>query len=196
MTNPTSGEARLRVGDREVVIRVRQNGELHPNPDNANRGRERGNAAVRSSLRETGLHRGIVVAGDDTVIAGNHAYQAALEEGIAKGWIEVELPDGAIGVVTKRCDWRSHRDATAIKSAIYDNRSQELNYALDPVQLAADLDALNRECEAIAPELFTEEELVAQLAAAGSELMDRCGEEGDRAEEDYQFECPNCGHQW
>ncbi len=190
-------EYRLQVGSRDIVVRVRERDALKPNPYNSNRGQERGNTAVRTSIRETGLHRGIVVSDDDTVIAGNHAYQAAVEEGVAEAWIEVELPDGSVGVITKRSDWRSSRDANAIKAANYDNRSQELNYDPDPVQFAQDLEAITKECEAIAPALFTEAEILEIIEAAGSELLDQFeGEDMDAEGDHTEFECPQCGHKW
>lgn len=185
-------ETVLVVGDRRIIVRAIAPDALTPNPDNTNRGRERGNSAISKSLQETGLHRGIVAAGDGTVIAGNHAYQAAVADGVAKGWIEIELPDGSIGVVTKRGDWRSARDPEAIKAAFYDNRTNELNYEEDPRQLVANLEVLIAAGQSFAPELLTEEELQEILGNAADEMLD---EDGDGFEP-QPVRCPHCGHEF
>ena len=187
-------ETVLEVGGRRIIIRAIAPDALRPNPDNANRGTERGTAAIRTSLGETGLHRSIVAARDGTVVAGNHAYQAAVEDGVAKGWVEVVLPDGAVGVVTRRSDWDSARDAGAIKAAYYDNRTNELNYDQDPQQLVADLEALQALGENFAATLLTEDELREILAMAADEMLAGDGD-GDE-ERSHQIRCPNCGHEF
>jgi len=183
----------LMVGDRRIVVRTIAPDALSPNPHNANQGRERGNAAIEASLRETGLHRGIVVAADNNVIAGNHVYEAAVQNGVAQGWIEIELPDGAIGVVTKRSDWRSVRDPEAIKAAFYDNRTNELNYELNVQQLVADLEALAATGDAFAPQILTEDELRELLEEAADQLLD---EQGDGDSDSQPICCPSCGHEF
>lgn len=187
-------ETVLEVGGRRIIIRAIAPDALRPNPDNANRGTERGTAAIRTSLSETGLHRSIVAARDGTVVAGNHAYEAAVSEGVAKGWIEIEMPDGSIGVVTKRADWPSARDAGAIKAAYYDNRTNELNYDQDAQQLVADLEALQAMGENFAATLLTEDELREILEMAADQMLVEDG--NGKEEQSHQIRCPNCGHEF
>jgi hypothetical protein len=144
---------------RTVTLRVRSPEAYTPNPRNTNRGKgERGKAALDDSLRSSGLHRGIVVSSDDTVINGNHSYESASELGVAKAWVEIEV-EGDIGVVTKRIDWESAQDPKAIMAAIEDNRSSELNYELDPDLFEESMKAIDLAGLEIPKTLFTAKEI-------------------------------------
>jgi len=161
---------------REVTIRV-QNAESYvPNPQNTNKGKERGKAALDDSLQNSGFHRGIVVAKDGTVINGNHTYQSASELGVVKSWIEVEV-EGDVGVVTKRIDWKNAEDPNAILAAIADNRTSALNLEFDPEILEQALQQLEEAGKDIPDTILTKEE-IEQLLTASNEWMNDEQNEG------------------
>lgn len=143
---------------RTAVIRVRQPESYTPNPANTNRGKERGKGALDASLQTSGLHRGIVVSADGTVVNGNHAYQSASELGIAKAWVEIEV-EGDVGVVTKRIDWQTAQDPKAVLAAIQDNRTSELNFDLDPAEFASALEILQDADLELPASFYNEDEI-------------------------------------
>lgn len=163
---------------RVVTLRVRSPEAYTPNPRNTNRGKgERGKAALDDSLRSSGLHRGIVVSSDDTVINGNHSYESASELGVAKAWVEIEV-EGDVGVVTKRIDWESAQDPNAIKAAIEDNRSSELNYEPDPELFEEAMKAIELAGLEIPKTLFTAKE-IDQIIGKLDGLFDQEDEDED-----------------
>jgi hypothetical protein len=110
-----------------------------PDPSNANKGTERGQYMIDTSVESVGLARSIVAANDDTIPAGNKTLQAALDAGI-EDVIEVET-DGNALVVVKRTDWPTVDSEAARKYAYLDNRASEVGLAWDAEQVLADLDA-------------------------------------------------------
>ena len=172
-------ETKLTLPDgREVTVRLREPEAYYPNPDNSNRGKERGKAALDESLQSSGFHRGIVVASDGTVVNGNHAYQSASELGVVKGWVEIEV-NGDLGVVTKRIDWKDASDPQAILAAIADNRVSELNFDIDPEILTS----IAEEIE-IPSVLYTSGEIEALLIEAISANTGNIEEEEEAEFED------------
>ena len=160
---------------RTVKLRVRSPESYTPNLLNTNQGQERGKAALDDSLQKSGFHRGIVVAKDDQVVNGNHAYQSASELGVVKSWIEIEV-EGDVGVVTKRLDWETAQDPKAIVAAIADNRVSELNFSIDTEAFQQALDVLAEAGLELPDTLYTEAELNETIAALGG---DGDGEEID-----------------
>ena len=142
---------------RTVKLRVRSPESYTPNLLNTNQGQERGKAALDDSLQKSGFHRGIVVAKDDQVVNGNHAYQSASELGVVKSWIEIEV-EGDVGVVTKRLDWETAQDPKAIVAAIADNRVSELNFSIDTEAFQQALDVLAEAGLELPDTLYTEAE--------------------------------------
>lgn len=156
---------------RLATVRVRSPESYLPNPRNTNRGTERGNSALIESMRQSGLHRGIVVSNDGTVINGNHAYQTASELGVATAWVEIEV-EGDVGVVTRRVDWDTAQNPKAIAAALADNRTSELNFEIDPVEFAEAIAALNQAGDELPGALFSEDEISEILENVASESDD------------------------
>jgi hypothetical protein len=117
--------------------------DFTPDPNNLNKGSERGNYALERSLRDYGFARPVVADKDGVILAGNHAYQKAGEIGLKN--VRVIETDGTEIIVHKRIDL----DASTAKArmvALSDNRTSELNYDLDDVELnkiAVDLPELS-----------------------------------------------------
>ncbi len=126
---------------KEKVYEVNIN-ELKDDPHNANKGTERGQYMIDASVAKTGLHRGVFVDKNDTLVGGNKTRQAAIDAGFKKA-IVVET-DGDTLVVTKRRDFDltdNDPENPARLAAYYDNRSSQLNLDFDPEVLLADMTA-------------------------------------------------------
>lgn len=168
-----SNEARLTMPNgKTVVVRIREANSYQANPENTNKGKDRGAKAIKLSLDSSGFHRGIVTAADDVVLNGNHAYKSAQD--VVSNWIEVET-DGSIGVSTKRTDWKTHRDPEAVRAAILDNLTQKQNFELDIDQYLEDVDFLKEFDLEIESVFITDDEL-AELIGDDAESS---SEEGD-----------------
>jgi hypothetical protein len=111
-------------------------GDLTPNPRNSNRGTERGREMLEKSLRKLGAGRSIVVDRNGVVIGGNHVLEVAAELGLP---VQTVQSDGKTLVVVQRLDLDLSEDKVAIELAHADNRVQEINFEVDPVRLAEDL---------------------------------------------------------
>lgn len=107
-------------------------------PNNANSGTDEGRALVADSLDLVGAGRSIVVAADNTAMAGNKTLQAARDAGLNA--IEVET-DGDYLVIVKRRDWADASDPDARQYAYFDNRASEKGLQWNPEQILADLRA-------------------------------------------------------
>jgi len=116
--------------------------ELKPDPSNANKGSERGQYMIDTSVAKTGLHRGVAVDANGYLVAGNKTHQAAIDAGFKRA-IVVET-DGNTLVVTKRLDFDlmdADPNNKARQAAYFDNRSQEVSLTWNPDQLLADMTA-------------------------------------------------------
>ena len=80
--------------------------ELRVDPENANRGTDRGRELVVSSLEECGAGRSILADRDGVVIAGNKTLEAARTLGLPVKTIET---DGSELIVVRRSDLRPWR---------------------------------------------------------------------------------------
>jgi hypothetical protein len=123
----------------EPKITKRKVSDYTPDQSNANKGTERGQYLIDTSVESVGLARSIVAASDDTIPAGNKTLQAALDAGI-EDVIEVET-DGNALVVVKRTDWDTVDSTQARQYAYLDNRASEVGLAWDAEQVLRDLDA-------------------------------------------------------
>ena len=102
--------------------------DFKPDPNNLNKGSERGNYALERSIREYGFARPVVAAADGTILAGNHAYAKAGEIGLNK--VRVIETTGDEIIVHKRMDLDSE-SAKARMVALADNRTTEINLSWD-----------------------------------------------------------------
>lgn len=167
----------------EIKVRKRKLSEYVRDPNNPNKGSERGRRLLRESLAEVGPARSIVAAADDVLLAGNQTAAAALESGI-EDVIEIEAPPGAL-VVVKRTDIQSG-DAKARRLVHADNRSGDFrSYDAEILELdAADglLDGLFRDDELA--DLLLDLEVDTEVNAAVDDAAE--GETGSRLKKDVR----------
>lgn len=124
--------------------------DLEPDPNNANKGTERGVGMLEKSLRAYGTGRSILADRNGRVIAGNKTLEQAAALGMDK--IVVVQTQGDQLVVVQRTDLDLETDSRAKELAIADNRVAEIDLNWDVSVLQA-LDAAQ-----IAP-FFSEREL-------------------------------------
>jgi len=110
---------------------------------NANVGTDRGREMIRTSVRDNGAGRSILLDKNGKAIAGNKSAEAMIEEGITEV-IEIEV-DGSQAVAVKRIDLdlADADDSRARQLAYFDNRTSEVSLEWDPAVLAADIDSLD-----------------------------------------------------
>ena len=92
-------------------------------PRNARLHSERNKEAVRTSLRDSGAGRSVLIDADDVIIAGNCAVEQATDLGIP---IRVVDSDGSELIAVRRTDL-STDDRRRIALAIADNRTTDLS---------------------------------------------------------------------
>lgn len=109
---------------------------LIPDPNNANRGTQRGEGQLERSLQQYGAGRSILASSDGVILAGNKTYQKAQELGIPIREIE---SDGKTLFVIKRTDL-NYDDPRAKELGIADNRTSELGLEWDADVLQAFMD--------------------------------------------------------
>jgi hypothetical protein len=103
--------------------------DLTQDPNNANRGTERGADMVRRSLEKLGAGRSVLVDKNGVLLAGNKSCQAAVDIGLEDTII---VPtDGTKLVVVQRTDLDLATDAKAKELAIADNRASEVGLEWD-----------------------------------------------------------------
>lgn len=162
-----------------------------PDPNNANKGTERGRGMLERSLTDLGAGRSIVSDKNGVILAGNKTLETAVESGFENA-IVVET-DGTKLVVVKRVDLDLATDEKAKKLAIADNRVSEVDLNFD----SSILTELSEQIDL--SDMFTDAELN-DLADRASKMNedDRNGEgkgKGRGAKEIY-CECPECGHRF
>jgi hypothetical protein len=109
--------------------------DLTPDPFNANEGTLRGAQLLGVSMETYGAARGIVVDKHGLVIAGNKAFDAAVDNGLG---VQVVPTDGKTLVVVQRTDLDA--DTPQAKELAYlDNRTSEVGLKWNPVQIEEDL---------------------------------------------------------
>jgi len=112
--------------------------DLTPDPNNANRGTERGNSALEASLQQYGAGRSILVDKNDTIIAGNKTAEMAGQLGMMN--VKVVETTGDELVAVKRTDLDLETDASAREMAYADNRVGELSLDWDADALLNDIE--------------------------------------------------------
>lgn len=110
--------------------------DLGADPANANKGTDKGRAAVAQSLLECGAGRSILADKDGTVIAGNKTLEAARTLGLP---VRVVDSTGQELVVVRRTDLDLGADDKARRLAYLDNRAGELGLDWDTEQMLEDL---------------------------------------------------------
>jgi site-specific DNA-methyltransferase (adenine-specific) len=117
-------------------VKRRKLEEYKDDPQNANKGSERGAQMIQDSLSEVGAGRSLLADGDDYLVAGNKTREAAERLGITEV-IEIETEGEAI-IVHKRRDWDllSVEDKRARLAAFLDNRSSQISLNWDASQIA------------------------------------------------------------
>lgn len=123
-----------------VTVTERLLSDYDVDPNNANKGRARGQQMIEDSIRDLGTGRSILADADNVLIAGNHALQAAIDAGITRA-IEIEVPPDAM-VVVKRTDLHLSEGGKARRLAIADNRTQQANLDFDVDKLLEDMDSI------------------------------------------------------
>jgi len=88
----------------EIKVRRRKLAEYQADPNNPNKGSDRGRQMIRESLTQRGAGGALTADAEDKMIGGNQTMQAALDAGIDEV-IEVELPPNVL-LVGKRTDIR------------------------------------------------------------------------------------------
>ena len=139
---------------------IRSLDDLQPDPLNANRGTDRGRAAVAHSLHTFGAGRSIVIDKRGRIIGGHKTVEQAKAMGLP---ITVVPTDGSRLVVVQRVDLDILTDPRARELALADNRTSELGLDWDP----AVLEELQKQGLAIDP-FWTPDEFARLLAPAGT----------------------------
>lgn len=107
--------------------------DLKQDPRNANKGTERGQLAVNTSIRESGAGRSILLDKEGNTIAGNKTLEAARLAGLP---VRIIRTDGSELVAVMREDLDID-SPEARKMAVADNRTAELGLEWDVDELAA-----------------------------------------------------------
>ena len=162
--------------------------ELKPDPKNANKGSERGNAAIEASLRRYGAGRSILIDRNGKIIGGNKTVQNAKAAGLED--VIVVESDGTKLIAVKRVDL-DIADATARELAIADNRASELSLEWDGPVLTALVAELDLKPFFSDDELaeFMPDELPAQPEESSAKEIDT---------DSFVMECrcPKCGFEF
>lgn len=111
---------------------IRTLDDLQADPLNANRGTERGRAAVGHSLQTYGAGRSIVIDKQGRIIGGHKTVEQAKAMGLP---ITVVPTDGSHLVVVQRVDLDILTDSRARELGLADNRTSELGLDWDPAVL-------------------------------------------------------------
>lgn len=123
------------------INRVRENidpKELIPDPENANKGTERGSHLLHESLESTGPGRAPVIDRGGKIIAGNKIAETAIELGLP---VTVVQTYGEDLVIHQRLDLDlDDPKGKARRMAYLDNRSGEMNLEWDLEQMRKDDD--------------------------------------------------------
>lgn len=145
--------------------------DLRPFPGNARRGNV---GMIMQSLAELGQYRPIVVnKRDQTILAGNHTWEAAKQLGwdkIAVQYVDVD-------------------DQMAVKINLADNRANDLAEYDDDA-----LTELLRSVEELAGTGFTDDDLAAMISDAEADFDPV--EDTNRVDVSAERTCPACGHHW
>ena len=107
---------------------LRRLSDLIPDPQNTNRGTDRGRAALDRSLREYGAGRAVLIDRRGRIIAGNKTVEHAQRLNLP---LRVVKTDGTYLIAVQRDDLDLATDPRAKALAIADNRVGELDLEWD-----------------------------------------------------------------
>jgi DNA modification methylase len=107
---------------------IRDLRDLKPDPQNANKGTDRGRASLERSLREYGAGRAVLIDRQGRIIAGNKTVEQAKALGLP---LHVVKTDGTHLIAVQRNDLDLRTDRRAKELAIADNRVGELDLEWD-----------------------------------------------------------------
>lgn len=111
--------------------------DFQEDPRNANKGTQRGNKMLETSIEQFGAARSIVADADGFIPAGNKTREALIAAGMNKA-IVIET-DGHTPIVVKRTDWRLTDKGNAARRYAYaDNRVAEVDLSWDMDAIKAD----------------------------------------------------------
>jgi hypothetical protein len=174
----------------QPVVRVRDISEYTPDPNNPNKGTERGDYMLDHSIEQYGLGRSVVSTDDNVIAAGNGTLEKAFEKGITEV-IEIETTGNQL-VVVKRTDWDNIEHPQAQGYRVADNRSGEVRLQWDGERLLANMSkGLDIE------KMFHPIEIQDLIASSQAEAVvapEDFPEYGDDIATDYC--CPKCGYEW
>lgn len=143
---------------------IRELSDLTPDPRNANRGTDRGRAALAASLQKFGAARAVLIDRQGRIIAGNKTVEQARRLGLR---LRVIKTDGQHLVAVQREDLDLATDPRANELALADNRVGQLDLEWDDTvlkQLHADGIDLST--------FWSDDELAALLAEPTAGLTD------------------------
>ena len=138
--------------------------DLILDPQNANRGTERGNQALEESLQRYGAGRSVLADKNGVIIAGNKTVEKASEIGINDVVIVPTRGDQLVVVMREDLDLSKDPEARAL--AIADNRVGELDLDWDVPALVESVKNL----DALEP-FFYQEEIDNLLASAADSIL-------------------------
>jgi DNA modification methylase len=138
--------------------------DLIPDPQNANRGTERGREALALSLRAYGAGRAVLIDRHGRIIAGNKTVETAKALGIP---LRVITTDGQYLIAVQRDDLDLATDSRAKALAIADNRVGELDLEWD-IEMLKQLQADGLDLSAF----WTDAEFATLLAEPTTGLTD------------------------
>lgn len=165
---------------------IRNIQDLQPDPNNPNKGSERGSFLLEESMRNLGAGRSIVTDKNGIVLAGNKALQAAVDAGIEE--ITPVRTHGESLVVVIREDLDLYGDDRARELTIADNRAGEVGLTWDVNVLQAIKDSAEVKIE----RYFHEEELN-RIIGAASTATPKTDNPTESPSKTPLANCPNCG---
>ena len=163
----------------EPKIEIKKLTDFMQDPQNANKGSQRGHRILDDSVRDLGAGRSMLADKDGVLIAGNKSQDGFVENGYDE--VIVVHTDGTRPVVVQRDDLDlSEKAGKARKLAYVDNRSSQF-VEWDASQIVADI-----ELGVDLDNLFQDYELEKIIYDAVAKDM----------ESERLIECPECGHEF
>lgn len=121
----------------DIRVKRKKLSDYPKQPNNHNKGSERGKAMIAHSFEQYGAGRSLLADRDGVLIAGNQSIDGAAAAGITDV-IEVTTTGNEL-VVVRREDLDLD-DPKAIELAYLDNRSNQVSLNFDAHQIAADIE--------------------------------------------------------
>lgn len=111
--------------------------DLTPDPQNINKGTQRGLSALDHSVRKFGIGRGIVADKNGVIVGGNKTVERLADLGLTKIKVVHTTGDELVVNVRDDLDLLSKKDRRARGLALADNQVGKLSYDEDTEALAA-----------------------------------------------------------